>query len=389
MNTFRIVAPDGVRYGPGVASDLAEFVPDDGPVLVVTDASLLGTPATAPVFAALDDTEVETFDDVTSEPKIGTVERATNAARASGASAVVGVGGGSALDTAKLAAAVAPGDGDVRDALGMGNAGHGLPVALLPTTAGTGSEVTHAAVVADEADGGNKRVAHDPDLVADLALVDPDLSATVPPRIAAATGLDTLAHAVEAYVSRDRTLYADGVARRAIELVGEHLRPAVHRNDADARAAMGLAAALGGHAFANAGLGAVHALTYPLGVEHDLGHGLANAVLLPHVVRYNAPADRDRFAAVAALLERGDGAPSPVDAGGPRSERAVAAADRIEALCADLGLPTRLRDLDAAVDRDAFERYADVCFEHSRHNLDANPRRLDRSDLVSMYRDAH
>ena len=213
-----------------------------------------------------------------------------------------------------------------------------------------------------------------------LSAVDPDLTATMPAGVAAATGLDALTHAIESYVSLLRTPYTDTLARRAVELVAENLRPAVAQgaeNDA-ARANMSFAATLAGQAFVNSGLGAVHALTYPLGMECGLGHGLANGVLLPHVMRYNVPAEVDRFADLAELLgaERRPG------------ESARAFADRsVEAvfdLLEDVGVPTSIAAY-GDFDRETFESFADVAFEHSEHNIDRNPRAMDHEDVVEVF----
>ena len=378
-----IRSPDHVEYGSGAIAALESFAADRAidTALVVTDEFLAESGVVDAPVARLEaaGVDVEIYDGVAPEPKLSMVEAA--AERVADRDLVVGVGGGSSMDTAKLAAALAEHDRPVRDLLGMDNVpGETGPLALVPTTAGTGSEVTHIGVFADEREGNVKKVVFSPYLFADLAAVDPDLTKTLPPGVAAATGLDALTHAIESYVSVLRTPYTDTLARRAVELIGENLRPAVTQgpdND-EARANMSLAATLAGQAFVNSGLGAVHALTYPLGMECGLGHGLANGVLLPHVMRYNVPAEVERFANVAALLgeER-----RPGESDRQFADRSVAA---VFDLLEDVDVPTSIAAY-GDFDRETFAEFADVAFEYSEHNIDRNPRHMDREDVIDVF----
>ncbi|MFB6102905.1 MAG: iron-containing alcohol dehydrogenase [Haloplanus sp.] len=381
-----IRSPGHVEYGAGAIAALESFAADRGAdsALLVTDENLaasgvIDAPCARLAAAGVD---VAVYDGVAPEPKLSMVEAA--AERVVDHDLVVGVGGGSSMDTAKLAAALAANGGDVRDLLGMDQVpGPTGPLALVPTTAGTGSEVTHIGVFADERAGGAKKVAFSPHLFADLAAVDPDLTETMPPGVAAATGLDALTHAIESYVTLLRTPYTDALARRAVDLVAANLRPAVTQGPANdaARARMSLAATLAGQAFVNSGLGAVHALTYPLGMEAGLGHGLANGVLLPHVMRYNVPAEVERFADLAGLLgaERRPG----------ESERAFAArsVEAVFDLLEDVDVPTSI-DAFGEFDRADFEDFADIAFEHSEHNIERNPRTMDREDVIGVFESA-
>jgi alcohol dehydrogenase len=381
--THTVRSPAHVEYGSGAVDALEPFASehDADSALLVTDGELarsgvIDAPRARLESAGLD---VEVYDGVAPEPKLSMAEAA--AERVADHDLVVGVGGGSSMDTAKLAAALAVTDRPVRDLLGTDNVPAPTgPLALVPTTAGTGSEVTDVGVFADQRDGGVKKVVFSSQLFADLAAVDPDLTKTLPPGVAAATGLDALTHAIESYVSLLRTPYTDTLALRAIELVAENLRPAVTQGPANdaARANMSLAATLAGQAFVNSGLGAVHALTYPLGMECDLGHGLANGVLLPHVMRYNVPAEVERFADVAAALgvERRSG----------ESERAFAdrSVDATFDLLEDVDVPTSIAAV-GEFDRETFAAFADVAFEHSEHNIERNPREMDREDVIAVF----
>ncbi|MFD1633626.1 iron-containing alcohol dehydrogenase [Haloplanus ruber] len=381
-----IRSPAHVEYGSGAIDALEPFAADRDAdsALLVTDehlstAGVVDDPRARLEAAGVD---VTVYDGVAPEPKLSMVEAA--AELVADHDVVVGVGGGSSMDTAKFAAALAAADRPVRELLGMDNVSTPTkPLALVPTTAGTGSEVTHIGVFADERAGGVKKVVFSPRLFADLATVDPDLTATLPPGVAAATGLDALTHAIESYVTLLRTPYTDTLALRAVELVGENLRAAVTQGAANeaARANMSLAATLAGQAFVNSGLGAVHALTYPLGMECDLGHGLANGVLLPHVMRYNLPAEVDRFADLAAALgaTRRPG----------ESDRAFAArsVEAVFDLLADVDVPTNIAAF-GDFDRETFAEFADVAFEHSAHNIERNPRTMDRADVIDVFQAA-
>lgn len=383
VNTIQ--SPNEIAYGMGAASKLTEFVAEEGieSALVVTDEIILDVGAADSVFDALEaaDVDVSTFDGVQPEPKIKIATAAAEKLRAVNADLVVGVGGGSSMDTAKFASALAEYDVGPREMLGMGNVpGPGRPTVLLPTTAGTGSEVTHIGVFADSEDDGIKKVVYSEHLFADLAIVDPELTRTMPAGVAAATGMDALSHAIESYVSTERTPYTDALARHAIEEIGNSIRQAVHQggNNDRARYRMSLAATIAAQAFVNSGLGAVHALTYPLGIEHGIGHGLANAVLLPHVMEYNVPAEPERFAEIADLLgaSRSSGA-STID-------RARDAVDAVADLNEDLGISNRIGDL-ADIDESEFEGFAEIAFEHSKHNIDRNPRDMSPADAIGVY----
>lgn len=380
-NTVR--SPATIAYGRGAVSTLGEFVREQSveSSLVVTDQTLADADVIAPVVESLrnGDVSVDVFDGVHGEPKLSTPGRAATILRDGGHDLVVGVGGGSCMDTAKLASVLCEYDVPIREMVGMGNVpGRGRPVALVSTTAGSGSEVTHIGVFTDDRNEGVKQVIYDETLFASLSIVDPTMTETLPSRVAAATGLDALTHAVEAYTTRRRTPYTDMLAREAIERIGRSLRPAVETGatNVEARAEMHYAAMLAGQAFVNSGLGAVHALTYPLGIEYDLGHGEANARLLPHVMAFNRPADPDRFANMANWLG--------VEADGSVEDRSRAAVDAVFSLAETVGITPSIGGL-GEFDRDDFSRFADIAFEYSEHNVRRNPREMDRDDAIEIY----
>jgi len=381
---YSVQSPDKITYGLGATDELGEYATanDLDSALVVSDGNIVDAGVTDPIASTLEaaGVSVEFFTDVKPEPKLSMVEDAVDVLEAGGHDLVVGAGGGSVLDTAKLSSALADYDVPIEDTLGMGNVpGAGRPLVLVPTTAGTGSEVTHIGVFSDEE--GVKRVVYDEALFADLAVVDADLTSSLPKPVAAATGLDALTHAVESYVSTLRTPYSDILARDAIETIGSNLRGAVLQggNNDEARYQMALAATVAGQAFVNSGLGAVHALTYPLGSEYGVGHGRANAMLLPHVMAYNVPAEPERFAEIADLLG--------ADAEGSTLDRAYASVDAVFELTEDVGVPTSIGHLGDFDDAE-LETFTDIAFEYSQHNIDRNPRGLDRDDVMHIYRNA-
>ncbi|MFB6113232.1 MAG: iron-containing alcohol dehydrogenase [Halodesulfurarchaeum sp.] len=382
---YRVMSPDVIDYGFGAVDSLTDFAEDEGAerALIVTDQNLVEVGVVAEPRARLEaaGVEVDVFDEVEAEPTLEMAADAAETVAAGDYDLVAGVGGGSSMDTSKIGAALADSEKTPWDVLGMGNIeSRERPLALVPTTAGTGSEATHIGVFADPRDGGNKKVIYSDPLYADIATVDPALTESLPPSVAAATGMDALTHAIEAYVSTKRTPYTDMLARSAIERIGSALRPAVHQgqeND-EARYEMSLAATLAGQAFVNSGLGAVHALTYPLGREYHLGHGLTNALLLPYVMAYNVPAERDRFADVARWLTPGESpSPDPMDS-----------VEAVFSLLEDIGIPTDISGY-GELDESDFDRFADIAIEMSAHNVRRNPRHLDEEGIIQIFRNAY
>jgi len=243
----------------------------------------------------------EIWDRLAGEPRLEELDDAIACARAMGCDGVVGLGGGSAMDVAKLVAALADGRQRFGEVAGADLlAGRALPLALVPTTAGTGSEVTPIAIVDD---GELKKGVVSAHLVPDFAYLDPQLTVSMPPAVTAATGLDALTHCIEAYANRFAHPYVDGWALEGIALIAGHIeRACADGTDLAARAAMLRGSHLGGLCLGPVNTAAVHALAYPLGGEFHIPHGVANALLLPHVLRFNLDAAPSRYAAVAGAL---------------------------------------------------------------------------------------
>jgi alcohol dehydrogenase class IV len=324
--------------GAGRAPELAGLLAE-GPVLLVTDASVRGLGLADPLIAELQRTrQVILFDAVEADPSRATLMAAVEAGREGGAAGVIGFGGGSPMDVAKLAAYLL-GSGDDLDSIwGVGLArGQRLPLALVPTTAGTGSEATPVAVITVE--GAEKRGVNSPVLVPDVAVLDATLTLGKPRALTAATGIDAMVHAIEAYTSaKAKNPVSDMQAREALRLLGANLLLACEEpGNVAAREAMLIGAHLAGLAFANAPVAGVHALAYPLGGIHHLPHGLSNALMLRPVLSFNAEAARQPYAELAAILD-------PAAASLGSQAAAARLIERCEELVVATGLSPRLRD---------------------------------------------
>lgn len=345
--------------------------------VVICDAGVAQAGIAARVQALLEEAglQVALYTEAQPEPTTESADRCAAFVRAGGFDLVVGLGGGSAMDTAKLAAVMAVHGGRCQDYIGTDRIpGRGLPTILIPTTAGTGAEATPNAVF-KEVPSGTKSVVISPHIVPDVGLVDPELTLTLPPALTASTGMDALSHAIEAYTSRRATPHADLFALEAIRLIGGSLRQAVaHGEDLEARSAMALASLYAGIAIAHAGTNGVHAVAYPLSGHFGIPHGLANGVVLAAVVAFNAPAAPARFAQVARALGVQEG-----------DEEALArsAGEAVAHLARDIGIPQRLRDLgipEKAL-RPMSEEAAAI-----RRLMDVNPREMKQADVEAIYR---
>lgn len=314
------------------------------------------------------------IDNVPSEPDIPAFDRTLDATRAHAPDLVIGLGGGSVLDIAKLVAALWDGDQTLRDVAGTNRVeGRNTRLFQIATTAGTGSEAGIRALVTDP-DTKSKVAVESPHLIADLAVLDPELTYSVPPSVTAATGVDAMAHCVEAFTNIRAHEMVDGFARMGFRLVGKYLRRAVEDGrDSEARAGMMLASYYGGICLGPVNTAAGHALAYPLSTHLSLPHGLANAIIFPHVLAFNLPAAASKTAEVADAL----------------GLRNVGNQDALKAaafgFCRDLGIEMQLKAHGAAEDDLAF--WAEEA--HAiRRLMDNNPRDMGVPDILAIYRDA-
>ncbi|MDQ0317290.1 iron-containing alcohol dehydrogenase [Amorphus orientalis] len=377
--TFNTVG--SIVFGSGKAGEIGALAAARGfrRPLFITDPGLMGTGLIDPALSALAEAGLETaiFSEVEADPPEAIVRLGQEAARAHAADSVIGFGGGSSLDTAKLVALLATGNDTLEAAYGIGNAkGPRLPLMLVPTTAGTGSEVTPIAIVTTETS--EKMGVVSPLLLPDVALLDPDLTLGLPAAVTAATGVDAMVHAIEAHASAsvNNNPVSRALAREALRLMGGAIERAVaNGSDADARADMLLGSMLAGQAFANSPVAAVHALAYPIGGHFHIPHGLSNALVLPHVIRFNAATAGPVYADLAPIVF-----PQLAEIG--TQARGPAFADGLQELTIRCGLPPRLRDV--GIPHDALHMMADDAMKQTRLLVN-NPREVTRGDALAIY----
>ena len=311
--------------------------------LIVTDPGLGKTDIPATIAGYLRASGIETgiFADVESDPSIATASKVALQAQEIKADVLVAIGGGSAIDAAKSAALLITNGGHLKEYAGVNKVTKPiLPLIAIPTTAGTGSEVTIFAVMSDP-DNNEKFTISSPVIAPSSAILDPELTVNLPAAITAFTGMDALTHAIESYTSVIAQPATDGLALLAIKMIMENLPVAVYRGDnVKARENMLQASMLAGAAFNSAFLGLSHAVASPLGGHFHVPHGLANAVMLPHVIEFNLPAAIDKYAAIAKAL----GLAAPSDSSRILAEKA---ADAVTQLTRDINIPQRLRDVGA------------------------------------------
>ncbi len=382
---FNMFMAGRISFGPGVSSLAGEKAAALGGkrVFLVADRTMekLGTAEKISGSLVASGLSVIPFYDVEPEPSVETVDSATSLARAEGCDLVVGLGGGSCLDVAKAVSAMLTNEGSAAQYQGLGLVeNRSVPKIMIPTTAGTGSEATFTAVLIRRSDGVKGGINGD-QLFPECSLLDPELTLSMPPHVTAATGMDALAHALEAYTSKQASPFSDMLAEEAIARIGRYLRVAVYNGtDMTARSEMMLASLYGGVALANAGVTACHALAYPLGGMFGIGHGQANALLLPYVAQFNAMALPEKFAAAAELL---GGSCEEGDLWGSASLCSAL----LHELVADIGLPSTLSALDPRITEEHFETMAEKAMGVARPMAN-NPRGMSKELCIEIYKEA-
>ena len=380
MRTVTLLQPGKIVFGEGCAVQCAQDLGALGKKRVFVVSSPPIVRLTEPLAEALrvGGAVVRVYAEISTEPAVATVEAAMAAARAFEPDAVIGFGGGSAIDVAKVVAALYDGRQEIHDIFGIGQLGaRALYMVSLPTTAGTGSEVTPIAILLDEQENLKTGIVS-PHLVPDAAYVDPRLTVSLPPAVTAATGLDALTHCIECYANKYAHPVVDLYALEGIRLIAANLLRAVeHGDDLEARANMALGSLYGGLCLAPVNTAAVHALSYPLGSEFHVPHGISNAILLPHVVRYNLPAAPERYAQMGLALG--------VELGRDDRETAERGVERLFELYGACDIPARMSEL--GVPEDALPRMAEAAMKVTRL-LKNNLRDLTAADAEAIYRAA-
>lgn len=368
-----------VKIGPGIIKELPATLSPLGiaKVMVVTDQGIIKVGIYEKVRKALEDGGITVVleDEVKPDPSIQLVDAIAAKARAAGVQGIIGLGGGSSIDSAKVAAALTGNEGSIKDYLGVGLLPKpGLPIFAIPTTAGTGSEVTYLSILSD-LEHETKKGFGSPFIMPKVAFLDPELTVGLPPHITAPTGMDALCHCVEAYTSANANAFSDPLALKAIELIGANIREAYNNGtNLEARENMLLGSLLAGMAFANAGVTAVHAFAYPLGGMFHVPHGMANSLMLPTIIKFNASAMKDRFGRVAELLTGKAGADWKD------------CIEEVERLSGDLQLPRNLKAID--IPESAIEPMSISVMDQTRLLVN-NPREVTQEDAFAIYTEAY
>jgi len=384
MNPFEFRTVPSIVVEYGAAARLGTILRErfvQKRLCLVTDGFLHKSGILTPALLSLHEAgwNVTVIDDVVADPPEDVVLAAAGRAREAAVDIVLGLGGGSSMDVAKLIAALAGSDQPLSSMYGVGNVtGPRLPLVQMPTTAGTGSEVTPISIVTTGAT--TKAGVVSPNLYADLTILDAELTVGLPPKVTAATGIDAIVHAIEAYTSRHRkNPLSDMLAREALRLLSLNLMPAFEKgSDRAAREGMLLGAMLAGQAFANAPVAAVHALAYPIGGIFHVPHGLSNSLVLPHVLRFNAPTAAPLYAELAEIAVPG--------CNGSAEAKTALLIQHMELLAQRTGIETRL--CEVGISEADLPRLAGDAMLQTRLLVN-NPREMTEQDALAIYTAAY
>ncbi|MCF7934716.1 MAG: iron-containing alcohol dehydrogenase [Synergistales bacterium] len=384
MKRIAYYSPPALLLGRDIHRELPEQLSGLGcsRPFVITDPGIARAGILQQVLDVLREAGMEpgSFDGVEPEPALELTEQVASRIADGPWDVLVGLGGGSSIDVTKVAALLATNGPPARRFVGVNQVPEpGLPTVMLPTTAGTGSEVTRIGVFGLQDEGGIKKGIVSPHMLASLAMIDPSFTYSMPPKVTGHTGMDALVHAIESYVSRGSNDFTEELSLSAIELVGRYLRKAVaDGEDEESRYYMSLASLKAGLAFANAGLGAVHGLSLTLGGQYHLPHGLVNSLMLPYVMEANLMSELEKYADIAEALGEATEHLS-------LREAAATSVDAVLALATDIGLPTRLREVE--VPEEAPSSMAQSAVNETRL-LSRNPKQLDIGEIEGIYRNA-
>ncbi|MDD3655814.1 MAG: iron-containing alcohol dehydrogenase [Atribacterota bacterium] len=380
---FSILTPSKILIGNNSIENIGEEATKLGAnkVLIITDIGIVQAGIIDRIKNILENNNlvVGIFDRVEPEPHAKVVYDCVKEMEGGNYNLLVGIGGGSVIDVTKGVSVLVTNGGKLNDYYGFDKLRKpGLKKIQIPTTAGTGSEVTNVSVLIDENE--EKVVIYSPYLFADLAIVDPILTLSMPPKITGHTGMDALCHAIESYTSLDANIFTDTISFKAISLIGRSLRKAVFQGDKDvaSRYNMSIASLFAGISFSIAGCNAVHALGLALGGKYHIPHGLSNALMLPSVIEFNLPGNYEKFKNIAAALgEQVDGFSI--------IESASKTVSAIRRLSEDIGIPQRLRA--TGVSKEHIEELSKIAVKAERL-LVHNPRKLNLEDIIKIYHNA-
>ena len=386
LNSFNFNTTPGIFFGRGQAKDSCKeiFFKLGSRILFITDKGLMSLGLTKPTIEELKKMgSVEVFDDVESDPSKKTLLKAIEIGKKFQATGIIGFGGGSSMDVAKLSALILGSNEDLEKVWGVSNAkGPRLPLVLIPTTAGTGSEVTPISIITvgeEEKKGVSSSI-----ILPDLAILDPELTLGLPAITTAATGIDAMVHAIEAYASsnKNNNVISKMLAVEALKLIGSSIEKVVtNGSNVEARGNMLIGAMLAGKAFANSPVAAVHALAYPIGGIFHISHGLSNSLVLPYVLRFNSVEAKaaNYYAELAPYVF------PKIDTN--KGTQAICAEfiDKLEDLSKRLGLPQKLREV--GIPKKSCEKMAKESMKQTRLLIN-NPREITETDALSIYQSA-
>ncbi len=377
---FTINQPTSIRFGCGAIADLGSIVKKIGgtKVFLVADPGLEAANLLGRITKPLDDDSIPytLYTKVDPEPGLRLADQGAELARQAGADCLVGVGGGSAMDVAKAISILLTNGGQAEDYLGLGKIKKaGVPKIMIPTTAGTGAEVSFTAVFINEKTKSKGGMNGDP-LYPEATILDPELTVSLPPQVTASTGIDAFTHAIESYVSTQAHPMSDMYAVEAMKLISGNLAKAyAHGGNLQARTSMLLGSLLAGKALAMAGVGLVHAMAYPLGGMFGIPHGLANAVLLPYVLQYNLIGAPEKYAHVALLM----GCDTK---GMNHKEAARCMVEAVYEMNMEIGIPATLAELN--IPDDQIPEMARIALTVTRP-VENNPRKPTLDEVISIY----
>lgn len=375
----RFVLNETSYHGKGAINEIANEITARGfkKAFVCSDPDLIKFNVTSKVLAVLDEAAIpyEVYSNIKPNPTIQNVQTGVETFKKSGADCIVAVGGGSSIDTSKAIGIIVnnPEFADVRSLEGVAPTKNKcVPIIAVPTTAGTAAEVTINYVITD-AEKDRKMVCVDVHDIPVVAVVDPDMMSSMPKGLTAATGMDALTHAIEGYITRGAWELSDMFHITAIKMISENLRSAV-KNEPKGREGMALGQYVAGMGFSNVGLGLVHSMAHPLGALYDTPHGVANAIILPVVMEYNAPATGDKYRDIAVAMGVEEAKNMSVE------EARKSAVNAVRQLAKDVGIPENLKDIVKREDLDflAKSAYADAC-------RPGNPRETSVEEIKKLY----
>ena len=384
LNNFTFNTTSGIRFGNGTSkscvSEISQKLGQN--ILFITDKDLMSLKLTEPTLIELNklSSKVEVFQDVEADPSLKTLMNAIEIGKKNKITGVIGFGGGSSMDVAKLTSLILGSNENIEEAWGVSNAkGPRLPLILVPTTAGTGSEVTPISIITVGEE--EKKGVSSPIILPDIAILDPELTVGLPAHTTAATGIDAMVHAIEGYASanKNNNPISKMIAVEALKLLGGSIEKAVFEgSNIEARGNMLLGAMLAGKSFANSPVAAVHALAYPIGGTFHVSHGLSNSLVLPYVLRFNSAdnkATKD-YSELAPFLFP--------DIDMSKGSQAICKEfiDRLENLSKKLGLPQKLREVN--IPKEACKKMASDAMKQTRLLVN-NPREVTENDALNIY----